>query len=400
MGTHRAQLFKMRLSGGSGRVRFSLRTQSSKLVQLIESVCHETESVTVIGVIGKSRIGFAGCKGGPLDQSMDQLWAQPLPETDTIGSEIQVLYDSENHLLILHLVSCLDPDILLSVVKKHERQIHEQGLPGFWSRVHSDLTRCLLLVFLMSHVVLVSTPTLQFDLNYIELFKSCEALRLKTRGQICSALKREIPSLPKPWLDSGRPCSPRALFLFLSPELVQEKSVKANDRTHALFLEDQIYRFLRRARVITNICANSLLAVCNQMDFVYILTSDTCVRNPDHLLERFMGVQQQEKAPANNSQDEGSSFYSFLWKHLHLAATKGFDDNVGRHNVVPVFERTNLPQLLQVMKVLKNILLEQPLDESQLEDALNAQLNFDAEDEIGPEAHSLVYSQSDPLTQG
>lgn len=386
----------------SGRIRFSLRTEWEKLLQLIDSVQHETEPVTVAGVIGKSRLGFAACKAGPVNQSMDQLWAQKLPQTDPIGSEIQVLYDSETHLLILHLVSCLDSDVLLDVVQRHGRQIQEQGLPAFWSHVHSDLTRCLLLVFLMSHVILVSTPTLQFDLNYIELFKSCESIRNKTRSKICSYLKREVPSLPKPWLESGRPCSPRALFLFMSPELVQDQSVENCDRTHALFLEDQIYRFLRRARVITNICANSLLAVCNQMDFVYILTKDTCIRNPDQVLEKIMGAH-QEKGPtvkSNYSQDESSSFYSFLWKHLHLAATKGFDDNVGRHNVVPVFERTNLHNLLQVMRVLKSILLEQPLDEKQLEDTLNGQLHFDAEDEIGQEVHSLVYSQSDPLTQG
>lgn len=389
-------------ANGSKQIAFSLRSEPNKLNELIETLSHETEPVTVIGVIGKSRVGFSACKAGPVDQSMDQLWAQNLPETDPIGSEIQALYDSENHLLILHLVSCLDSDILLSVVKKHERLIHEQGLPVFWSHVNCDLSRCLLLIFLVSHVILISTPTLQFDLNYIELFKSCESLRLKTRNQICSSLKREIPSLPKPWLDSGRPCSPRALFLFLTPELLEESNVKSHDRTHALFLEDQIYRFLRRARVITNICANSLLAICNQMDFVYLLTNDTCIRNPDNLLERIMGIQngksQSEVLSPQDSKD--SSFYSFLWKHLHLAATKGFDDNVGRHNVVPVFERTNLHQLLKVMKVLKTILLEQPLDENQLEENLNAQLNFDVDDENGQDNNSIVYSQSDPLTQG
>lgn len=386
----------MRVSAGSNRIRFSLRSEPNKLAQLIDSVCHEKEPVTVIGVIGKSRVGSSGCKAGPIDQSMDQLWAQALPETDAIGSEIQVSYDSDTHLLILHLISCLDPDILLTVVKKHERQIHEQGLPAFWSHVHSDLTRCLLLIFLMSHVILISTPTIQFDLNYIELFKSCESIRNKTRSKITSALKREVPSLPKPWLESGRPCSPRALFLFMSPELVVDS--KNCVRTHALFLEDQIYRFLRRARVITNICANSLLAVCNQMDFVYILARDTCVRNPDNLLEKIMGINQEKSEESTESPDESSTFYSFLWKHLHLAATKGFDDNVGRHNVVPVFERTNLHQLLQVMKVLKSVLLEQSHEEIQWEEVPTAQTHF--EDEINQDANSLVYSQSDPLTQG
>ena len=35
---------------------------------------------------------------------------------------------------------------------------------------------------------------------------------------------------------------------------------------------------------------------------------------------------------------EVGSFKEFLWEHIEMALTKGFDDNVGRHPVAANFE--------------------------------------------------------------
>ena len=41
---------------------------------------------------------------------------------------------------------------------------------------------------------------------------------------------------------------------------------------------------------------------------------------------------------SQNRPDGENSFKEFLWQHIDMALTKGFDDNVGRHPVQANFE--------------------------------------------------------------
>ena len=87
---------------------------------------------------------------------------------------------------------------------------------------------------------------------------------MKAQNHVSDIL-REIPGIPKDWVTYGRLCSPRVLLLFYSQSAtLTSGEVEKDGHTtpvkrlqHAL--EDQIYRILRKSRIITNV------RYCNQI---------------------------------------------------------------------------------------------------------------------------------------
>ena len=92
-------------------------------------------------------------------------------------------------------------------------------------------------------------------------------------------------SVAREWVSQSRPASPRLLFLFLSAPLAlrgdwgrrdERRDAKPNRHPpikrleHSL--EDQIYRILRKARIITNVASNSLFAVPSNQEYCYVET--------------------------------------------------------------------------------------------------------------------------------
>lgn len=198
-----------------------------------------------------------------------------------------------------------------------------------WTDLQLDVAKTMLLLFLVSHIVVSIQPSIQFDVSYLHLFRVLDMARLKAEPYLTEVLSG-IGSLSKDWVKSGRPCSPRVLFVF---ESFGSESVRRNRLQYELYLEDQIYRFLRKSRIITNICTNSLFAVCNQMDFVFIATKDSTIRNPNTFLIELLKQYCSTAEPPPVVEDDDRTFYNFLFSHINIALSKGFDDNVGRHNV-------------------------------------------------------------------
>ena len=114
-------------------------------------------------------------------------------------------------------------------------------------------------------------PGHTFDLSYVQLFKSLDNLRNKLQPSVCALLRSLGVGMAREWVSQGRPASPRLLFLFLSAPLAlrgdggrrdERKDAKPNRHPpikrleHSL--EDQIYRILRKAKIITNVASNSL----------------------------------------------------------------------------------------------------------------------------------------------
>lgn len=231
-------------------------------------------------------------------------------------------------------------------------------------------------MFLVSHIVVLVTPSIQVDIHFLSFFRLIDQLRARTQGPICDLLK-EIPELSKNWTHLGRPCSPRVVFVFEAYDL--NEHVAKNKRKYELYLEDQLYRFLRKSRVITNICSNALFAICNQANFVYISTSQSSIRDPDEffneLLTYYCGKSTtkpvalsatvcSELLSLDEAESKEPTFFNFLWTHINTALTKGFDDNVGRHNVTPIFELPKLATFAKVLASLKDFLFKQLLNES------------------------------------
>ena len=363
------------------------------------------EAITVVSIIGKSRKGARGCKAAVIDEAIGRnvfsgLFGQNEGFSPSHGCDIDGYYDNQNHVVFLHVVSPLDADVLVDLTRRHHKEMHDKGFLKFWPEAQADLVKSLLLVFLVSHIVVVVQPSIHLDLNYVQLFQLIESARLKSQAQVSEVLA-EICDLPCSWIDSGRPCSPRVLFMFEALDGHLKQEIVKNRRKYELLLEDQIYRFLRRSRIITNICANSLFAVCNQMNFVFISTREPCVAEPDAFFMQMLlkycangsasSPSPSPSAPTTTTtpgaasssrpDDDGHTFYNFLWSHLIVAQTKGFDDNVGRHNVVPVFERPKVAKFFEVLKCLRELLFENSMDAKSLEDNLRNLINSEDDED-------------------
>ncbi|KAG7157524.1 SMG8-like, partial [Homarus americanus] len=190
--------------------------------------------------------------------------------------------------------------------------------------------------------------------SYILHLQDYDAIRSKAQNYLAEVL-RQVPGISKDWVSFGRLCSPRVLFIFSSRLLpVQIKSQdnssiqRTGQRTNRasplrnleLALEDQIYRLLRKSRVITNISANSLFALPNNQAYVYIMEESQEEVPPSSLinntLRKLCSVQGSYVQYLVICNTEEHSFNVFLQQHIDQALGKGFDDNVGRHSG-PVF---------------------------------------------------------------
>lgn len=65
------------------------------------------------------------------------------------------------------------------------------------------------------------------------------------------------------------------------------------------------------------------------------------------------------------------TFHSFLQPHIHLAHTKGFDDNVGRHTVPSHFKLPTISNFIQITNILYNFFITKKLTVSK-NDKLNS----------------------------
>lgn len=121
-------------------------------------------------------------------------------------------------------------------------------------------------------------------------------------------------------------------------------------------LEDQIYNSLRKSYVITNISNNSLFAIPANQEFVYIHRSSGDTADSNRFLLSLMAKEisrpfDQQLASGSSSQtsifsnnnstnedQDATLFRKFVFQHVQTALNDGFNDNIGRTNVNPVFE--------------------------------------------------------------
>ncbi|RWS17652.1 protein smg8-like protein, partial [Dinothrombium tinctorium] len=280
------------------------------------------DRVCIVSVVGKSSLGANACKTALVD--------------DVLGRNV------------FRGLFCQEKDVK-----------NDLGFLQICTDITYNVSRCLLLLFLISHIVIIVNPSLQFDLNYLQIFRHLEATRLKLQPYITDIL-RNVHGLSNDWISFGRLCSPRVLFVFENYEKNNETIVK-NKRNYEKYLEDQIYRFLRKSRIITNICSNSLFAICNQTDFVFIATKDATIRDAQSFFLDLL-VKYCNSEPFEEEKEDERNFYSFIWAHISVALSRGFDDNVGRHAVVPVFELPTVKDFFNVLQKLKEFFYK-PVEE-------------------------------------
>ncbi|ENN78691.1 hypothetical protein YQE_04863, partial [Dendroctonus ponderosae] len=287
------------------------------------------------------------------------LEGRPPGETLIKGS-----YDEQHRIIYLHLYSLFDTDILL---EKLEELYRDKGCFEDFLETNNDIKtsfcRYCLLLFYISHIVILSHPGTSFDNSYIQCFKALDLLSKKMFEEICDCLK-SLDMLNPEWVANGRPCTPRIIFYF-----ERTHAVKIGIKKLEHNLEDRIYHILKKTRIITT-SGCTLFSIPLNEEFVYLAEK----MPEDPLSEAVKGIirdcqpggAMQLDMPFSTESHLEKDFYKFLLVHVQRAKTKGFDDTVSssRHLHAPShFELPLLEHWIEATKCLYNLIIteERPM---------------------------------------
>ncbi|XP_011684995.1 PREDICTED: protein SMG8-like isoform X2 [Wasmannia auropunctata] len=344
-----------------------MRPRKFKLPCDVDSFSETDKKVVIVSVFGKSQYRAKGCKTDMLS-SILQLNLLDKPEVDQQSwCEIEGYYNPNEKTVYLHLRGFLDAHMLQAEYDKFTEKQDCKDFLSVWAHMKDKYARALLVLFHISHVMVLTHPTHTFDYSYVHLFRAMDIVRQKISPQLSDVLSC-IHSLPKDWISNARPCSPRVLFYFETcPAVFQGQpgpDNEANIKKLEHSLEDQIYHVLRKNRIVTNISSNSLFAIPANQEFVYVHTGNTdskdmlgymarklvqsCKTSSSGTTSKSLTSLDSNSVVVDDTEAEIHSFRSFLQQHINLAFARGFDDNVSRHSVPAHFEIPTLNIFCQV----------------------------------------------------
>ena len=286
--------------------------------------------VCIISLIGKTQLLPNQSKAWKLNSLINTNYFKPLllhknnldidkQQYQAFG--IDTYHDTKNRVIYIHLESIYDTNNALEILFENSES---KTFFEIWENEHIKYLRSILLLFSISHIVIMSSPSCEFDIGYIRFFRIIETLRNKMLPQLVDLIKSLNLPIGKDWLYAGRPCSPRVLFtfencptdLFGGVEGLNENSKQAKmieKLQHSL--EDQIYNSLRKSYVITNISNNSLFSIPANQEFAYIhrLSVNNSVDTNRFLLSNlFMECSRAKEVAANST-----NFLSHLRQQHH-----------------------------------------------------------------------------------
>ena len=377
-----------------------------------------TRQCVVVSFFGKSPFSLKSNKGSFIDQVLGRsVFAER--ETDSVTEpevepSVDCYYCPDRDCIFLHMRSWQDTFSLAQKCKEAEELLETKGILSFWSSRRYEHARSLLALFHLSHILVCCTPGHTFDISYVHLFKSLDNLRNKIQPAV-SEVVRSVAGLPRDWLHHGRPAPPRVLFLFMScPASLRGSRGLRDERKDAkphkqppikrleYSLEDQIYRILRKARIITNVAANSLFAVPGNQEFVYVETGrhgtemdqqanliNNCLSllsvgdyNEDSLVDQGPFYSQF----LTEDQKDKRCFSNFLRDHINVGFERGFLDNISKHgtnNRDVHFELAGLGEWLEVADKMFRLFTEElTSDEGQPHSEAMMTLRDDMEIEV------------------
>lgn len=328
------------------------------------------EKVSIVSVIGKSSLNSPKFKEHVIADALGKnIFQNEESEKYSTLCDIPGYYDSATHTIFLELSGISDTSHLVQTCKEMENELKKKNFLELWCDLQFPYAKALLMLFSISHIIVVVLPNASFDLSYIYLFRTLDIIRLKALPWLRELLTGIEVS--NDWVQAGRPCSPRVLFVFETCPLTHDNvsDARYKPKKHSSIkklehsLEDQIYRILRKSRVITNISGNSLFAVPANQEFVYMFETKPYIsdfvgfyltqlsahcqlaREKDLTDARGNGATSvvfennsfMDSLPSASDNSE-HSFSKFLFQHINLALNKGFDDNVGRYPIPAFFE--------------------------------------------------------------
>ncbi|KAF8797116.1 Protein smg8 like protein [Argiope bruennichi] len=320
--------------------------------------------VCIVSIIGKTTLECPDFKEHVIAEALGRHIFQSgdAKEKKKKSCEVKGYYDLAKRTIFLLTTGISDTQQLISQCKEMENELKVKSFLEVWSEIHYDFAKVLLMLFCMSHIIVVTHPRATFDLSYVYLFRALDTMRLKAVPLFKELLAGS--DISNDWLQNGRPCSPRVLFVFESSPLSESNTYIMEGRNkpkkpsplkkleHSL--EDQIYRILRKSRVITNVSGNSLFCAkeSDATDSKPKSKSNNFGMNTGFRVI-FPGFPPFENINAN---ENSHSFMKFLFQHINLALTKGFDDNVGRYPVPAYFELVSTHTWFEVVSKLSSIL--------------------------------------------
>ncbi|KAI8796259.1 protein smg8 [Biomphalaria glabrata] len=335
---------------------------------------------------------------------------------------IECYYDAETRVMFLHLLSFYDTNLL---AKKCQELGHSASAQELYKLCHDDdlkHAKTLLLLFNLSHIIVLCHPGTTFDLSYLKLFHILDNIRSKIQSGFIETLAN-IPGVSKDWANFGRVCTPRMLFVFENPAIdIQTEDGDTGSakmlkqkfppmRKLQIRIEDMIFPILRKTRAITNISNNSLFSLPFNQPYVYLCAKKNEVNDPvDFLMNQMrqncFPVQEADPqtaaqkpkpyscsrrkqnplVPDSLPQSSSSSlptmssasankllgptslktqdqcFKEFIWQHVEMVFSKSVNDNVGRHGIDPIFELPNLATWLNVANSMHSYYLSESQD--------------------------------------
>ncbi|XP_038074282.1 protein smg8-like [Patiria miniata] len=341
--------------------------QHSFLSNAVPAECND--NICVVGVFGKSQrakglmLNGVTTRNGFKDPKFNP------QKIDVDSCSIECFYDADSRVLYLHLVSIYDTPMLARVCQQMQQNLSNADCHTFWKDHVTSHARALLYMFTVCHIMVVVHPKNTFDTGYIQLFRALQNLREKLNSSISSILK-EVP-MGKECQNNGRLCTPRLLFICQQTDMTEDElnSTATVSTTRSKFkrwssrkllqhsLEDQIYRLLRKSRILTNNLSHCLFTVPGNQAFVHFLDQQSLAMDPvsfmiSELNKNFQPFKKvNTKLPSATSPPVPSEQFqiftdtiptveepkkmddlrSFLWEHIQLVLDgKGFDDGVGR----------------------------------------------------------------------
>lgn len=225
-----------------------------------ENQDHLSDKIVVVSIFGRSPYNAFGlkvrCVGRPFasssnksDEEVNNFIASGSTEINFLQCYIECYYDEENQVVYMHLKSLLDSSEFVKHYETLAERMKTTKTDDFltiYDEIKSSFARALLLLFYVSHIVILSHPGYTFDTSYIQYFKAIDNLRQKLSSTITETLKN-IEELDSDWVSSNRFCTPRLLFFFeRSPKNV--KNIKKLEHN----IEDRIYHVLKKTRIISS----------------------------------------------------------------------------------------------------------------------------------------------------
>ncbi|XP_059470994.1 nonsense-mediated mRNA decay factor SMG8 isoform X2 [Neocloeon triangulifer] len=309
---------------------FPLDESSKKIFDEEKGKC------VVVSFFGKSDVRSFGCKGAPADEASDRHVFAGRNATTPVDPRTQVLvegfHDKANRILYLHLRSPYDAFHFAELVSDESKSPQE-----LLSEFRSQHAKALLFLFCVSHILVLSSPSPRFETPYLQLFRTLDLIRQKAAPVLTDHLQK-VSGVGADWVAQQRLCAPRMLFYFESKQLGARSQLKRLEHS----VEDQIYRLLRRCRIITNSTVNSLFAIPLNHEYVFIEDQDLNVLDKtqqavNRALKFCLGLM-EEKPKTNEPPPKIHNFREFLFEHVDSALSKGFDDTLGRHTSTAHFE--------------------------------------------------------------